>query len=1167
MDTSALRTFAPEARRQLLEAVERKLDFVLTGDTADLRAAHPQVDRLRQQAEAGRTQLLERIAYTWFNRLAALRFLDARGWHPFRTRILTAALPQETQPEVLRLVRTGVLPEELAAHTDPGRLNDLLDGRLPSFDPQAEVYRHLVLAACRFYHALLPFLFERLDDETELLLPDDLLTEHSVAQGFRTAIRDEDCAEVEVLGWLYQFYISEKKDQVMARKGAVASEDIPSVTQLFTPDWIVRYLVENSLGRLWLRSRPGSSLRAAMPYYVDDPEGQAPADSLTVSRPEEIRLLDPACGSGHMLTYAFDLLFQIYEEEGHAPAEIPARILTHNLYGLEICPRATQLAQFALLARARERSPRAFHVAVRPNVICLQNIAFASEEVGAWRDASWLSAAMGEKELKQLHQFREDMETFGSLIQPVLSCDELRGLREAIEQAPPPTDLLLAETQRKAQLVLDQAEMLSQRYHVVVTNPPYMGGRQMNETVKYFARDRFPDSKTDLFAMFIERSFELVGDGGLSALVTMQSWMFLGSFERLRERLLQTRVICAMAHMANMVMGIAFGTSATVWEKMRRTDYLGQFCFVSLDDLDENNRPTTFPVQNARLRRAAAEDFGRIPGTPIAYWTSEAFRQAFIEGEPLSRIAPVKIGMRTGDNAKYLRRWFEVGDERFEVKCASAQEAQRRGAKWLPYNKGGEFRKWYGNNEYVVNWEDDGRSIKEETLEKYPQLSWDSLGWKISNEAFFFQPCLTWTFVSSSRFGVRVSDGGFIFDVGGSCAFPDAGRLKAVGAFLCSPIAHHFLEALNPTLNFQVENVGRLPWMSSLDDSNVVRASVTCEEAVQRARTDWDNFETSWDFQGLPLLRDELRGTTLEASWLSWEAYLKGSIARMQELETENNRLWIQAYRLEDELTPEVPAEEITLARPDRRKDVAAFLSYAVGCMLGRYSLDAPGLILADPGATLEEYRDRVGKPLAELTFTPDEDGVIPVLGGEWFEDDIVARTRDFLRVTFGEATLEDNLRFIEDALGKDLRRYFVSDFFKDHLQTYKKRPIYWLFQSPKKGFQCLVYLHRYTHDTPNRVLNRYLREYTAKIGYRLEHLDHRLASESTPPHEKTRARKESDELRRVQRECEEWEREVLLPLAQQRLALDLDDGVKVNYLKLGKALAPIPGLAGRGEE
>ena len=1154
MDTSALKSFAPEARRQLLEAVERKLDFVLTGDTADLRAASAQVERLRAQAEAGRAQLIERVAYTWFNRLAAMRFLDARGWHPFRARVLTSASPAETQPEVLRLLRTGVLPESLKAHTDPVRLNDLLDGRLPSFDPQAEVYRHLVLAACRFYHALLPFLFERLDDETELLLPDDLLTEHSIAQGFRTEISDEDCAEVEVLGWLYQFYISEKKDQVMALKSAVASEDIPAVTQLFTPHWIVRYLVENSLGRLWLRSRPGSALRAAMPYYVDDPDGQAPADSLTVSRPEEIRLLDPACGSGHMLTYAFDLLFQIYEEEGHAPSEIAEKILTHNLYGLEICPRATQLAQFALMAKARERSRTAFRNASESQVMCLQDVAFDPDELRAWGGASGHGSLVTEKILKQFHQFRDDVETFGSLIQPVLSAGEIGALRDAIAKASLPTDLLREETQRKVLLVLDQAEMLSRRYHVVVTNPPYMGSGRMCEGLRSFAALRYPLSYADLFAMFLDRLLGIAVRNGLVAMITMQSWMFLSRYAELRREVVLNHSVLNCIHIGyntfpEMNSKVAQGVGFVV-ETDRANLSKSVFFRLNTDNQYEDKRKV-FLNSLARDNRfsISLSELHVIPGHPFVYWFGPGVLQSYRSFPLLESVVAVKSGLSTGDNELFLRLWFEVGRNRLNVTAPRSQD-RRSEVPWVPYNKGGEYRKWYGNQSLVLKWGHAGEDLKRHGKAVFRNPEW------------YFRAGLTWCGLTSSRVSFRLQDAGSVFDSNkGPMVFVSSVSEDDVLGFLNSEVADYLLDGLNPTLSTQVGDIGRLPLAEVASSEDVVRGLVSL------ARTDWNNFETSWDFQDLPLLRPELKGPTLETSWQSWEAYLRANIARMQEFETENNRIWIEPYGLENELTPEVQEEEITLARPDRRKDVAAFLSYAVSCMMGRYSLDKPGLILADHGDAVEDYLRKVGRPREELTFAPDEDGIIPLLDGEWFEDDVVARTRDFLRATFGDAALEENLRFVEDSLGKDLRRYFASDFYKDHLQTYKKRPIFWLFQSPKKGFQCLVYLHRFTRDTPHLVLNRYLREYLAKIGYRLEHLDHVLANESTPPREKTRARKESDDLRKTLRECEEWEREVLLPLAQQQLDLDLDDGVKVNYLKLGKALAPIPGLAGKGAD
>jgi len=1161
VSTSTLKSFAPRLRRELQEAVERKLGYVLTGDSADLRANKDQVERLREQAESDRADLVERVAYTWFNRLAALRFLDARGWHPFQARVLTPATPGETQPELLKVVRTGTLPQELRPFTDPTRLQDLLDGRLPSSDPQGEVYRHLVLSTCRFYHDLMPFLFEALDDETELLLPDDLLSEHSVAQGFRTEISEEDCQDVEVLGWLYQFYISERKDEVMARKTAVPSRDIPAVTQLFTPHWIVRYLVENSLGRLWLRSRPRSNLKAHMPYYVEDPEGQPP-DSLTVSRPEDIRLLDPACGSGHMLTYAFDLLTRIYEEEGYAPSEIPEKILTHNLYGLEICPRATQLAQFALVCKAREQSRSAFRSLIQPQVICLQDVVINPEEIGAYLRLPRARDLFDEDALRQVHQFRENTSTFGSLIQPILSEGEILALKKNLEALDPSGDLLLQETHRKIFLALDQAEMLTQRYHVVVTNPPYMGGKQMNGTVKTFAKDRYTNSKSDVFAMFIERGFSFAVAKGYVALVTMQSWMFLSSFERLREAIISTKSILCMAHLGahafDTIGGEVVQTTAFVTENGPNVGRTGVYARLN-EGNDESAKISMYreaiaDPNSPRLFRVIAAGFNKVSGSPIAYWATPLEMQAFERCNRLEESFDPRQGMATGDNDRFVRDWYEVSQCRCFFGCESKTSAFASGRKWFPYNKGGGFRRWYGNQEDLIAFDQESYSVLKDQGNHCP------------SEHLYFRECLGWSKVSSGIAAFRHYPKGFIFDVAGCSIFTrDQTDLGILAGFLNSNVAKRLLSFLSPTMNFEVGTIKLLPLCRQAAGLADETAEV-CDQALSLARTDWDNSETSWDFEDLPLLRLGLKAVTLEASWQNWESHLRTNIARMQELETENNRLWIEAYGLEEELSPGVPEGEITLARPDRRKDVAAFLSYAVGCMMGRYSLDKPGLMLADAGDSVEEYLAKVGRSADELTYPPDEDGIVPVLDGEWFEDDIVARTRDFLRATFGAATLEENLHFIEESLGKDLRKYFLTDFYKDHLQTYKKRPIYWMFQSPKRGFQCLAYLHRYTKDTANRVLNRYLRDYLGKLEARLDYLNHLLASESTPAREKTKAQKETDALRKTLRECQEWERAVLLPLAQQRVEIDLDDGVRVNYLKLGPALAPIPGLAGKGE-
>ena len=1151
-----------------MEAVTRKLDFVLHAQTPDYRSTFaPQVKALRMLAQTDRAGLIERVAYTWFNRLAALRFMDAKGWHPFRARVLTPASATETQPELLKLTRTGALPEELRRHTDPVRLNDLLDGRIPSPDAQGEVYRHLVLAACRFYNALLPSLFEKLDDETELLLPDDLLTEHSVVHGFRTEISDEDCAEVELLGWLYQFYISERKDQVMARKSAVSTEDIPSVTQLFTPHWIVRYLVENSLGRLWLLNRPGSKLREHMPYYIAESAeapgegGRVPEDFLKITKPEELKLLDPASGSGHMLTYAFDLLCRIYEEEGYAPSDIPALILRHNLYGLEICARAAQLSQLALVFKAREKSRRFLQPEqmVPPNIIELREVSFEKDELADYfkaiggdplpprRDPASLIPDASSFE-KLLHQF-EEAKNFGSLIQPCLTEQEIQRARLEIvnrQSKIANVDLMITSTHYKVLRVLEQAEALTQRYHVVVANPPYMGSGAMHQEFKSFVEVHFPDSKADLSVIFIERISSLALKGGLIAMVTMHNWMFLSSYRDMRRHLLQSSTLTTMAHFgigafttlnSKVVQTTAFCLVNGVSSRVHKPD------FFRLVAGNEEAKDAALRSMAHRFSLLSQGDFEDIPASPIAYWATRKVVEAFSKGTPVGEYFFSDGLTKTGNNAKYLRKWWEVS------RCLAADPERYRICV-----KGGDVRKYFGNTDTLVVWNIQARQhYRQDNVARItPEYLWQAQG-------------LSWTKVTSARSTFRWFGEGMIAETGGPAIFAKDGAAEHMYlglACLSSRVAEHLIEMVNPTLNIQTADILGLPLAKNVS-SAVIGATKKC---VSIARADWDNFETSWDFRDLPLLRPDIKLQSLEKSWDALSKVWNTNIARMQELETENNRLFIAAYGLQDELKPEVPGDQITLARPDVRKDMAAFLSYAVGCMMGRYSLDKPGLILANAGESLREYLEKVGLPQEKLTFTPDEDGIIPVLDGEWFEDDIFARTREFLRATFGEATLRENIRFIEESLGRELRTYFLADFYKDHLQTYKKRPIYWMVQSPRKGFQCLIYLHRYTKDTVNLVLNRYLRDYQAKLRNRLAHLTGAQATAATA-REKTEARKETDKLTKILHECAEWERQTVLPLAQQRIELDLDDGVKTNYLKLGEALAPIAGLAAKEEE
>ncbi len=810
MNIPALKAFAPAVRRQLIEAVTLQLNHVLTARTPDyLDTYASQVRALRELAQADRPGLIERVAYTWFNRLTALRFLDARGWHPFGARVLTPATPEETQPELLKLVRSGHCPEELQRHTSLDRLNGLLDGRIPSNDAQGEVYRHLVLAACRFYNALLPDLFERLDDETELLLPDDLLTEHSVAQGFRSEITDEDCAEVEMLGWLYQFYISEKKDQVMARKATVPTADIPAVTQLFTPHWIVRYLVENSLGRLWLLNRPDSLLRSWMPYYIErEPE----TDFLRIARPEDIRICDPAVGSGHMLTYAFDLLFVIYEEEGYAPSEIPALILRNNLHGLDICPRAAQLAEMALIFKAREKSSQFFQPGnlVPPRVIALRDVHFAENELRGYIEALRLGDLFNAPMIGLLHQF-EDATTFGSLIQPCLDEKQIGFARGFIEKKELGSHLFLHDTHKKIRVVLEQAEMLAQRYHIVVANPPYMGGSAMNGVLKDFARASYGDSKSDMFAMFIERSFSLTLSGGLSALVTMQSWMFLSSFEQLRATLIGSKSIRTLIQIGynsfpEMNSKIAQACAFVVSNALQSSPGI----FFNLNDAQQAaDKEVVFleRIKSNRSFRASAEGFRKIPGSPIAYWVSDKMRDIYARADLLGDHVQTAIGLNTGDNSRFLRVWSEVSVKNIDFHCPRISDCVLRGQKWFPYNKGGSFRKWYGNRDFIINWEEDGREVKDYAVERNGGKHWSRY---IQNLPFMFRSGVTWTFISSSSFAVRTLDSGCLFDVAGSGGFSDTVDPRVVLAFLCSSVAFEYLKAMNPTLNFQARNLSSL---------------------------------------------------------------------------------------------------------------------------------------------------------------------------------------------------------------------------------------------------------------------------------------------------------------------------------------------------------------------
>ena len=906
-----------------------------------------------------------------------------------------------------------------------------------------------------------------------------------------------------------------------------------------------------------------------MDFYIE-PE-QVETDFIRITTPEEIKICDPACGSGHMLVYAFDLLYAIYEEEGYDPDGIPEKILTRNLYGIEIDERAGALAAFALAMKARARQRRFFDHVVQPNICVLQNIRFGENELQDYMD--FIGYDLFTSSLQEtLQQFKESNH-FGSLIRPEVT--DVAGSLQTLADRDIPEDLFLRETHKKVRLTLRQVEYLSPRYHVVIANPPYMGSKGMNGELKVWLKENYLNVKSDLFSAFILRNTELTLPNGQLGFMSPFVWMFISSYEKLRDLLINQKTITSLVQLEYSGFdGATVPICTFTLENTHHPDFNGGY--VRLADFRgaDNQAPKTLEAINnpncGWFYRATATDFQKIPGSPIAYWASSNQRHAFEKLPPLGSWCSVKQGLITANTDLFLKFWHEVSIEKVGFNYKDLNSTFHGAHKWFPYNKGGSFRRWFGNAEFLVNWENNGKDIRNFT---------DETGYirsRVQNENYYLKKGVTWTFISSSNFGVRLMPSGFLFDVAGSSAFPEQNSPEKVTTFLGSCVTPVLLQLMNPTLNFNIGDIASLPIdpqvLATIPDH--IPASL-----IALSKTDWNAYETSWDFTNLPLLTPEHRQTTLAETYAHLRNYWSGMTGEMQRLEQENNRIFIDAYGLQDELTAEVPLNEITLTcNPHYRyagnkseeeletlllaDTMREFISYAVGCMFGRYALEEPGLILANQGDGMNEYLSRVPGP----AYAPDADNVIPVLDGDWFVDDIVGRFRDFLRQTFGDEHYEANLRFIEQALGKngntrDVRDYFLKDFYRDHVKRYKKRPIYWLFSSPGGSFNALVYMHRYRPDTVGVVLNDYLREFRAKLTSRKHHLEVVSISASAAQRDKTIALKETEKLNRIIVELEEYERDVLYPLAIKQVEIDLDDGVKLNYPKFGAALKKIPGL------
>lgn len=1179
MNTSKLQAFATDARRQLMNAVQARLDAALVPNS-DAQVDDPRAfDFLQHEieraggGEEGRRHVVERYAYRWFNRIIAFRYMDVHGFTG--TLVVSPAGLTSTNglPEVLAAAKRGEYDDSTVFSLRVNdkakeRIEGLLSGSIMADDPQGLAYGLLLQSECRFWNRNLPFMFENVGKEAgrvdELLMPADLLAEGSVLRNAVEIMTPEDCGvddpsgNVEIIGWLYQYYISERKDEVMdgfKKNHKAGADEIPAATQLFTPDWIVRYLVQNTVGRLWVRSHPDSQLSKNWEYYIQPSENDAAGDEdiLKIQTPEDLTVCDPACGSGHMLTYAFDLLYEIYEEEGYAPSDIPSLILKHNLYGMEIDERAASLAAFALTMKARSRSRRFFKKQVEPNIQRIVPIAFKEDEVA---------------ELNDLYQVNLDStvwntyakaDVYGSLIQPPQELVELAASSPEGENG---IDTLFDPLLREhAEDVFTQTRYLARKYAAVVANPPYMGAKNMSGELKQFVQDHYEDGKADLFAAFIYRLFELVPKHGQLGFMTPYVWMFISSYEQMRQRIIRQEHISSLIQLEYSGFEGATVPICTFTLGKGRSDRKG--AFVRLSDFvgAKQQGPRALEIIEAHNNEQSAHsgmrkyffevnqhEFAKIPGSPIVYWLGEQLRKTLIN--PASDTILFSDGLiKTGDNLQYLRLWWELMSTDVNNK-----------SRYRFCAKGGKERNYYGNLNNVVKWDEETRDYyrSDKVARISPKYLWDKEG-------------ITWTKISSRGGTFRLLRKEDIAETGGPSLFlkdnVDGNDLLSFIGVITSSLAPYILQGLNPTLNYQTGDVLRFPLPIKKEEA----LPSLVHSMIGSSKEDWDSFETSWDFQRFALLdpnQGSQAGDLLEDAVTHLREYWNRVSEEQRQREIRNNELVADAYGVRDD----VPLERVSLKRnvafaypkdtPEARNEkfaqdvVRELISYAVGCMLGRYSLNKPGLILASQGETLDDFHAQIPNP----SFEPDVDNVIPVTETDCFEDDIVTRFRRFLSVVFGKENLAANIAYIEQVLGKSIRKYFVNDFYNDHVKMYSNRPIYWQYSSQtnnKGSFKALVYLHRYTPKTTNVVLN-YLRDYTGKIADIADGLERS---------DRTADQKQAAKLHKVVLECKDYEDQTLYPLATRNLEIDLDDGVLVNYLRMGKALRSIPAIEKKRKE
>jgi hypothetical protein len=1226
MDKNAIKKFAVWARRELISRVSQRAAWygITEKDPIDekLQAIHGHVLTPEEQAQRraliwhirknGYQQVMEEVAYTWFNRFIALRFMEVNGYLPSYTRVFSdenGAFNPQILKDAIHLDIDGLDMEKVYAMEEANETEAL--------------FKYLVITQCNDLNRMLPGMFQKISDYTELLFPDFLLREGSVAHQMVTTIPEEDWKDaVQIIGWLCQYYNAEPKDEVFAalkKNIKISKEKIPAATQLFTPDWIVRYMVENSLGRLWVEGHPNDELKANWKYYLEEaqqePEVEAQLKKIRAEYaqidPASILCADPCMGSGHILVYMFDVLMQIYLAYGYTTNEAVESIVQNNLWGMDIDDRAAQLAYFAVMMKAQQYDKRWLAKQVRhpvqPNVFALQDSGdwptFERQMRQSFTHHPSLFADPAIKTAKALFDAFADAKEFGSIIQPEVTLEELTMLENELDEMTQKADLMDFVVQVDANTLLEtlkplilQARGLVQKYHAVVTNPPYMGNGGMPPLLSEFVRAEYPDTKTDMSTVFMERNLILCNHLGFVGMINIPVWMFLSSFENMRATIVAENTYINMLHFGRGVFGSDFGTTSFIIGKQKIPHYQAKYYKLferqgAVDALEVKER-WFFERKGQYIEDQ--DNYLEIPGVPVAYSLGRKLLSAFASKNLVSSVADVKQGLATGENNRFLRFWWEVRADRVCYGAHSSDEALQSLKKWFPYNKGGAYRKWYGNIDYIVNWENDGYEIKNIRDEKGKLRS------RPQNLQYFFKEALTWSKVTIGGFSMRYVPYGAVFDVAGCSLFPHE-KLHVLLANMNSCVQAHILSVFSQSVNYEVGQIAALPVIDNASkDAAIEGLAIAC---IDISKAEWDSFETSNEYTVDPLVwlsRGIWDGTLtaanlqefygelpqsscpLETCYLLWQGICNQRFNQLKANEEELNRIFIDIYGLQDELTPDVADKDVTVRKADRDRDIRSLISYAVGCMMGRYSLDKPGLVLAGQKftnvyahnpegyqygdlTTLEgDYliQDAEKKDYLKCTFAPDWDGILPITDDEYFDDDIVGMFVNWVRTVFGADSLEDNLKYIADTLGgkgnpRDvIRQYFLNDFYKDHLKIYQKRPIYWLFDSGKKnGFKCLIYMQRYQPDTIARIRTDYLHETQARYRNAIETLERQSANASTG--ERVKMTKRLNALKAQAEEARVYE-EKIHHLADQMIKIDLDDGVKVNYAKFADVLAPI---------